>query len=67
MDCDCKYHKHEFVYLCRCKKIWADTQEARNHMMSCEHVKVNSKMYDHNDCPQGFARKIVMGNIDLYC
>ena len=65
MGC-CKIHEHKYGYLCKCKKIWADNEEAREHIGSCSYVRFSTKLYDHNDCPQSLARKIVSGSIDCY-
>ena len=64
-DC-CKIHRYEHGFLCKCKKIWANDEEARKHIATCSYVRFSTKLYDHNDCAQSLARKIVSGNVDLY-
>ena len=63
----CKIHEHQYGYLCKCKKIWADNEKAREHIATCSYIRFSTKLYDHNDCPQSLARKIVSGSIDCYC
>ena len=65
LDC-CAIHRYRYGYLCKCKKIWADDEGAREHIANCSYVRFSTKMYNHQDCPQSLARKIVSGNIDCY-
>lgn len=68
----CAFHGKEFLYICKCKKLFPDNEEWWNHAWQ-EHygdtsgwIKVPSKFYAHGDRPQMVVRKVLLQNINIY-
>jgi hypothetical protein len=67
----CEFHRKEYLYLCKCKKLWADNQEWWDHAWNLHYgdksgwIRVPSKFYTHGDNAQMVARKLLLQRVDI--
>lgn len=61
----CEFHKNKYIYLCKCKKLWADNLEWEEHAWNKHYgdpggfIRIPSALYQHGDWPQMVARKLL--------
>lgn len=67
----CEFHRHDYLYLCKCKKLFPDNEVWEDHLWNKHYHDVNSfiripsRFYTHGDNSQMVARKLLLQRVDI--